>query len=548
MLVAIENIPAGQHAETAQASFDAEVISKLFDQNHTEQQALELIRVQVLNDSGYDDAQWEAVKPDAVKIVADVSAKRNAARREQQRQKNRDLGHGSSDDIPKAEVHTLAEMRGSHVYVADGCQVVSLENRAVAFKFHEFESLHQASRHPYRDENGRPKSMPVPQAWLMDRGRKTVHALTWRPGAGDYTVNPLGVPALNQWEPRHRPTPPANWEQLAQVFVDHVTWLWGADVHVFLDWLAHIVQKPGELPHFHFLHIARIHGMGRNWLASVLTRVLAGNVAASFDLIAALDSGFNARLSRCRLAIVDEICEGGSIDWRHNNALRQLLTAEYRQINPKYGRQTVEYNCARFLMFSNHTDALPIGAEDRRIWVVESRESPREPEYYSRLYKMLDNPAFIAAVIEYLHRRDISAFNPGQRPPMTEAKAAMVAMSKSDGDRVAEAVAEYWPVDIIYQTEFLTLLDTQQYGQRPSAKAVAHMLDRAGIRRCDKRQVRDGDAIETAYIVRNYEVWSSAEGMDLRNERNRTHAGKTLADLTGEPAEKPKGTPNAKRN
>jgi hypothetical protein len=69
-----------------------------------------------------------------------------------------------------------------------------------------------------------------------------------------------------------------------------------------------------------------------------------------------------------------------------------MLTTEHRGINPKYGRQHVEFNCARWLMFSQHHDALPLEHSDRRVIVIDNPTERGRPEYYKRLYALLDSP------------------------------------------------------------------------------------------------------------------------------------------------------------
>ncbi len=73
---------------------------------------------------------------------------------------------------------------------------------------------------------------------------------------------------------------------------------------------------------------------------SVLTRLWAGYVAASLDLVGIFDGGFNGRMSRKLLAIVEEINKGGNTSYRHPQTLRQLVTAEHREINPNTGCST----------------------------------------------------------------------------------------------------------------------------------------------------------------------------------------------------------------
>lgn len=338
------------------------------------------------------------------------------------------------------------------------------------------------------------------------------------------TTNPAGVVCVNMWRAPARGPAPADWEKRAEPFVRHIKWLWGAAAEAFLDWLAHIEQKPGELPHFGWLHICRSHGMGRNWVAGVLTRVWPRHVAPAFDLVPTLESGFNGRLSRCHLAIVDEIHEGGTMQWKHASALRQLLTADQRLINPKFGRQRVEVNVCRWLMFSNEIGALPLDEKDRRLWVVDCTEAPRPESHYRELYGQLSDRHFIASVAHLLSRRDISKFNPGQRPPMTAAKAAMVDASRSDADRLALTLVRNWPVDVIWLSAINSRLQDDKTALL-SARALAHSLDRAGIRRwpraSGKLRSHLHSSPETAYIIRNFSTWATADAEALRNECGR---------------------------
>ena len=104
------------------------------------------------------------------------------------------------------------------------------------------------------------------------------------------------------------------------------------------QWVAHIVQQPGVLPHTAYLMVTPTRGIGRNWLTGVLARVIRGYVAAGVTLGDVLDGGFNGRLSRKLLATVDETREGLTAKrYERGNALQRIVTEETRLINPKYG-------------------------------------------------------------------------------------------------------------------------------------------------------------------------------------------------------------------
>nr|WP_247714028.1 primase-helicase family protein [Qipengyuania xiamenensis] len=307
---------------------------------------------------------------------------------------------------------------------------------------------------------------------------------------------------------------PEDWKQRALLFVDHIHWLWGEYSDQFLDFLGHAEQEPGVLPHFGWIHISRVHGKGRNWVSGVLARLWPGNVASSLDLMSILDDSFNDRLSRCICAIVDEINEGGSQSYQHAQALRQLVTAEVREINPKYGRRHMEYNSTRWIFFSNHTGALPLGDEDRRFFVVEHEGPVRDTAYYERLYRALDDPLFIASVAEFLRTRDLSNFWPGRLPPMTRAKAALIDFSRSEDDEKFRELAACWPVEVISAAELRDLFAFDVL-QRKSTK---HSMDRAGIRKLKK--IRINHVPEIVYALCDYDYWTKRSPDEVRLEIN----------------------------
>ena len=448
-----------------------------------------------------------------------------ATRRKAQRDANAQIGSGA-ETVPLAGTSSVDQLLNDKVFILDGSQVADVNWPSLVLNLADFKNALAGSKHQVANANGTTRIVAASQVWLESPDRKQTDTLTFHAGAGLITKCPSGRQALNIWRPRACVEEPYNWEWLASYFVDHVAHLWDADADPFIDWLAHIEQKPGELPHFGFLHKAWWHGTGRNWIASVLTRLWAGNVAASLDLTGLLDGGFNDRLSRCLLGIVDEVNEGGAQKYRAANRLRQLVTPEVREINPKYGRKRMEHNAARWLIFSNHTGALPLDEHDRRFWVVSHDSQPKEASYYVRLYGLLQDPDFIASVREFLLRRDISGFNPGQRPPMNDAKTALVEFSQSEEDAVCKALVSNWPVDLITATELNAALPRYDALQN---SATRHAMDRVGIRKLTKK-VRHAGALEGVYAIKNHAKWDAANADQVRGEILRaTKVGKASA-------------------
>jgi Family of unknown function (DUF5906) len=288
------------------------------------------------------------------------------------------------------------------------------------------------------------KEGPALKFWIASKDRMTVEVLAWVPGAPQICPPPEGPgPAFNTWRGLSPMAYPEDWQERVKPFLEHVEYLVPIEEERerFLQWLTHIVRCPEVLPHTCYLMVTPKRGVGRNLLASIIVRALRGFVAAGVSLPELLDGGYTGRLSKKLLAIVDETKEGsGARRYERANRFSQIVTEEHRQINPKYGHQSIEKNCCRWLNFSNHQDAVPFDNTDRRVIVIANPTIRKEAAYYERLYGLLNDHAFIGSVRHWLETKDITAFRPGEHAPMNQAKLRALNEMMSETER---AVAEF---------------------------------------------------------------------------------------------------------
>jgi hypothetical protein len=454
---------------------------------------------------------------------AEVEERRNAQKSEAEQ-----IGEGNAiENAPRAEVITREQALDRLVFISSGSRVADLSRPGSDLAKADFIATYQASVEPIQ-VGDRIKQVAITGLWLANSERMTVMTRTFKAGGPIFTNDPDEKKALNSWKPYRRNLFLSQADrELANLFLDHVEFLFPvvSEREHFLDWLAHIEQRPGELPHSHYLHIAKSFGLGRNWLASLLARVWAGHTAANFDLVGSLSNGFNGRLSQKILAVVDEIREGGGEGpWALSEKLKSMMTAEKREINPKYAPQSVEFNSCRFLLFSNHESALPLEEEDRRFNVVSVDCKPRPVSYYTRLYNALSDSTFIESVATFLSERDISQFKPGARPVLNAAKKQMVHSSKSEFDLIAESIRDFWPRDVITAPALISCLSRQddgtsrmQYMSANIMKTAKYAFERAGMRKYEKK-IRVGDKSTRVYLIRNSEHWLTATPQELAAE------------------------------
>lgn len=454
-----------------------------------------------------------------------------AQRREGQRFKFKQIGEGDSDSNALSPPNmNMDAMRESLVLVATSrTHVAFRDNPAICLPLADIRILLANCKTAVINDEGKEKDVPTLEVWLKDDNRKTVYTLTFDPRAGEFCMSPDSRLALNLWKVKPH-TSPNDWKTLVQPFFEHVRYLVPveAEREQFLDWLAHIEQCPGALPHSHYLMIATAQGVGRNWLAGLMACIWSGYVALDFDLKQSLQSGFNGQLSRKLLAVVDEINEGGKSErWEHSEKLKSMVTASERFINPKYGIQHSEVNCCRWLLFSNYESALPLHSDDRRWNVIRNPSGPRGADYYEHLYGLLANKPFVASVREYLLRRDISRFNPGARAALNEAKRAVIATGYSMEDENALELAASNLSDLVTNDS----LFMQIYGIDPAQCAdasrkwrlIAPIAKKAGIVKLNKELRYPGRKPLKVWALRNAEQWTQVAAADaIVRELSRT--------------------------
>ena len=426
------------------------------------------------------------------------------ARREAQRKENAEIGAGEQFS-PQPEVMTCNDMLSRLIFLSDGSRVFDTEHPKHVLSFADFKNATAAS---YSDANtgaftsdGKPKTHRIAnsRAWLDSPQRLTAFGTTFDASAGMYAKDPNGKHCVNMWTGFDRSVDPGDTD--INVILAQINWLFKCRADDFLDWLAHLEQNPGVLPHTMWLHISSHTGTGRNAIARLLSRVFSGYAAMSLALEQVLDSGFNDELSAKLLAVVDEIRVGGKDQWRHSETLKQMITAQVRHINAKYGRKSIEANACRFLVFSNHRNAIPIDDTDRRIEVVICDEKPKDAEYYTKLYRDVDDQRVVAAFAQFLRQRDISSFNPGRHALKNADKAQVVAVTESN--------------------EYTSLVEfTENY--TPPLATADRLASAAGF------YSFSGDARRFAYAIMDA-GWQKLRRVRLKGKRVTVYAKKALA-------------------
>ena len=193
--------------------------------------------------AGYEPAR--ADYDDSPEALAEARDRWEHGGRDAQRAAMRAEAAGEYEEQPVAELMTPEQMLERFAFVAERSMVVRRDRPEVQLALADFRNWTIAST--YTTEEGKQRQCHV--KWFTSPKRITVDTVAFEPGRGTVVAAPDGVRrALNMWkgfDATVRSTAPGD----PSLFVDHVEWLSDARAGDFLDWLAHIEQSPGTLPH-----------------------------------------------------------------------------------------------------------------------------------------------------------------------------------------------------------------------------------------------------------------------------------------------------------
>lgn len=255
---------------------------------------------------------------------------------------------------------------------------------------------------------------------------------TYRPGKGPLLTdtNHAGkrVSAVNLWRPSGI-TPAENVTDAdVAPWLEHVTEIFGSQGEVprehFLNWCAFLFQRPGEKIN-HALVVLGGQGVGKDTAFVPVFAALGGSPNVAMIKTETLVGQWTHYLLS-QVVVVQEMMNFTRRELY--NKLKDMTAAPplYLEVNRKNQNQFAIPNIQNWVIFTNHDDAIALDDDDRRFFVHRSLlDDPKPDAYYSELYRWYGAEGSAAKVAGWLKARDLAAFNPSARPPMTQAKAEM---------------------------------------------------------------------------------------------------------------------------
>lgn len=201
-----------------------------------------------------------------------------------------------------------------------------------------------------------------------------------------------------------------------------------------LRWMAYPLQHPGaKMQSAIMLHGPQ--GTGKSTIFKVLAQIYGDldtfrNYAVILDQ-RALESQFNSDWDSKLFVLAEEVINS-SDKWQLKNELKELVTGHRIRIQRKFVDAYYQTNRCNIVFLSNEDQPLPLDNDDRRHCVIWTPPPVSDQVYDDVRAEMAGGG--IEAFHHYLMTLDLGDFKPWSRPPMTEAKKALIDASRSSED------------------------------------------------------------------------------------------------------------------
>jgi hypothetical protein len=324
-----------------------------------------------------------------------------------------------------------------------------LQTSDIAFEdFHAYMPTHQYLYVPTRElwsaasvDSRLPKRDGVKASIWIDQHRH-IEQMTWCPGKP--MIIPDTLVSQGGWIPHlgattynlYRP-PLVHAGPVADVspWLDHLRRIYPDDVEHILNWCAQRVQHP-DIKINHALVLGGNQGIGKDTILEPVKQAVGPwNVEEiSPQHLMGRFNGF----TKCTILRVNEARDLGDLDrfafYEHTKKYA-AAPPDVLRVDEKNLREYSVFNVCGLLITTNLKNGLHLDPDDRRHYVAwsDSHRDDFEKPYFEGIWRWFAEGG-IAAVVAWLHARDLSAFDPKRPPTRTEAWRDIVDLSSAPED------------------------------------------------------------------------------------------------------------------
>ena len=177
-----------------------------------------------------------------------------------------------------------------------------------------------------------------------------------------------------------------------------------------LDWIAHLIQLPEELPEVMIILKGR-EGNGKDTLGQIITRMLGNKYTHYTDKQGEILGKFN---SSAKEKLLITLNEGTDIDaMTYVEPMKHFFCARQISIKGEGDKPYMANNYARGLMNSNNVRPIQVTDTNRRFFVVRTTDKYLgDTDWFGNLYGELERDGVAQTLFNWFYDRDISEFKP----------------------------------------------------------------------------------------------------------------------------------------
>lgn len=312
---------------------------------------------------------------------------------------------------------------------------------------------------------GGSKEVSPADLWLASPDRINLGGLRFAPERDRPLYIDQGVRYLNSYEPPAYGDAARGQDGLALVkrFLAHL-FPNAAERETVIRWMAHKLRRP-EVPGFSLILVADgVYGVGRGTFTTLLAGLLGESYVKTIDYADLTGSRSQSQYNDWQASsLVVSVAEGHEhAASRHRDrvaiyeTLKSLIDPARRkvQVRVKGFANYEAWTCCSYIIATNHIDALPIPAHDRRFMVIDNGRVPLTArDDLAGIHAAIADADTLAAVAEWLGAIDLANFDI-YNPPSTDAKAEMADASRGTLDRYAEELVERLPGKVTTLPQF----------------------------------------------------------------------------------------------
>jgi phage/plasmid-associated DNA primase len=208
----------------------------------------------------------------------------------------------------------------------------------------------------------------------------------------------------------------------------------GDDYEVYTALLknfARCIQRPFERPDLCIILSSKQHGVGKETLINIISKVIGKNTAHYISD----ESFWDKHDTKKEGAILQHLEEAGATNKKMSDQLKARITAEVCSVRPCGINPYDVENTSLYVMTTNKPLPIKLEESDRRFFIIccQGRTFATREEkmaYWTEVYEEIKMDSFIQAVGEYLESIDLTGFNPRMFPE-TEYKKSMMETCKT---------------------------------------------------------------------------------------------------------------------